>query len=441
MDGPAATPPVIPADDLLRACVHCGFCLPGCPTYRVTGDEADSPRGRLYFMRAISEHTIPLTAHVREHFDRCLLCRACETACPSGAQFGQLMERARHITNTVQRPPLWSRMLRRVMFGWVFPHPARLRHLVAVMRVYQRSGLQRLVRRTGLLRVLPGQWAQREAQMPELPARGFRVAAPLVYRSGAAPVARVALFTGCVQDEIHGHVHAATVRVLQRYGCEVHVPTAQRCCGALQIHSGEQGYAQAQARANITAFEAEEFDVILNNAAGCGAALKELGTWFDADDPWRPRAEALSARVQDITEFLTTLTPPPAWRPLARRVAYDDPCHLVHAQGITMAPRDLLRRIPELELVDVPDGATCCGAAGIYSVTQPQLAQQVSGEKIRNVLAAAPDMVATGNPGCMLQIAAGLREAGRDDIPVVHPIELLDEALGGPVAGTGTPDV
>ncbi len=438
--GQTAPAPAFPADDLLRACVHCGFCLPACPTYQLWGSEADSPRGRLYFMRAISEDTIPLTEHVREHFDRCLMCRACETACPAGVQFGRLMERARAVTKQVQPPAWWSRVLRRIVFGGIFPHPRLLRALVGLGRLYQRSGLQRLMRASRVLHLVPGPWAALEAQLPPLPAQGFRARAAAVYRPEGPPVAKVALFTGCVQDEVHGHVHAATVRVLLRFGCEVHIPAAQRCCGALQVHQGELAYARAQARTNIRAFEAGAYDAILNNAAGCGAALKELGHWFDAGDAWKPRAEHLASRVQDITEFLRTLDPPEEWRPVPRRVAYDDPCHLLHGQGIEEAPRALLRRIPDLDLVNVPHGSGCCGAAGIYSITQPAISQEVSNKKISRILKAKPAQVATGNPGCMLQIAAGLRAEGQN-IPVVHPIELLDEALGGPEAGTGTPRV
>ena len=436
----AAGEPAIPADDLLRQCVHCGFCLPACPTYTLLGSEADSPRGRLYFMRAISEHTIPLTDHVGEHFYRCLECRACETACPSGVQFGRLMERARARLNTLRPPPWWARALRRVFFAGVFPHPGRIRFLIAGARLYQRSGLQALVRASRLLRLLPGAWAERDAQLLPLPDHGFRTHAAAVYRPAGEPVAKVALFTGCVQDEMQGHVHAATVRVLVAYGCEVHVPEAQRCCGALHVHHGEEELALAQARTNIAAFEAGEYDVILNNAAGCGAALKEMGEWFPADDPWRARAEAMAGRVRDIAEYLADLPAPEFTRPIERRVAYDDPCHLQHAQGIETQPRDLLRRIPGLELVDVPHASTCCGAAGIYSVTQPELAGEFGAKKVRNALRVKPDMIATGNPGCMLQIAAGVRAQGAA-VPVVHPIELLDEALGGPVAGTGSPVV
>ncbi len=391
-------------------CVHCGLCLSSCPTYRETGRETSSPRGRIYLMRGVAEGRIPLGA-VEEEAWLCLGCRACETACPSGVRFGSLLEKTRA---SVPRRG-WAGHLEAFALRRVVPHRRRLRLLVGALAAVQRLGLDALG-----ARLLP---RLRESQrlLPPIPPRAQR--APLPPRIPAEGARRgcVALLEGCVMPELFGPVNAATARVLTRNGFDVVVPEGQGCCGALQAHAGDASLAAGLAERNLRAFAAARVDAVVVNSAGCGAALREYGDWLGA-----PGAE-LAGRVRDVCEFLDEvgLAAPPGR--LEARVCYDDPCHLLHGQGVGEAPRRLLAAIPGLELVPHDDAAACCGAAGTYNLTQPEMSRAVLARKLASLAAAAPDVIASGNPGCLMQLRAGALGAGLR-ARVAHPVELLDEA-------------
>jgi len=393
-------------------CVHCGLCLPACPTYRVLGLETDSPRGRIYLMRALGEGRIGDVGVVRTHLDRCLDCRACETACPSGVRYGAILEHARaEIERTAPARGLRAR-LARLLLRHVLVHQRRLRAAFAFAALAERLGLRRLARALGLL---PG---SADALLPRIPARGAR--APLrpgLHRPAGASRGRVGLFTGCIMEPVFGHVNRATLALLLENGFEVEVPAAQRCCGALLAHMGLADDARALARANAAAFA--HCTVVVNNAAGCGAALKESGGLL-GDDAGR----AFAAKCRDVCELLDAEGLLRAPAPRQTTVAYDDPCHLCHAQGVREAPRRLLAKVEGLQLVPHARPEDCCGSAGIYNLLQPELAAEIGRRKAESLAAAGVRLVATGNPGCMLQIRAALRAIG-SDAEVVHPVQLL----------------
>lgn len=422
---PAPEPPLY--DEIMR-CTHCGLCLNQCPTYRVLGIEAESPRGRLYQMRAVHEGRGDVTFDFAQHMYVCLACRACETACPATVSFGGLVEQARaqvEAVNAANRPAS-QRLLRRLVFQELMPYPGRLRFMATLSRLYQKSGMQTLVRRSGLLHALPGGLDQREALMPPLPNQFFP-ADDHVYPAQGEKRARVALFNGCIMPLAYGPTNAATVRVLQYNGVEVVVPSAQICCGALAIHAGERPQGQVQARRNIAAFENLAVDAIIINAAGCGVALKEYDDLLAADPEWAERAQQFSHKVQDISEFLSALGLRLPKGQVKRRITYQDPCHLAHGQDIRAQPRELLRAIPGLEIVEMRDSDRCCGSAGIYNITNPEMSAKVLDEKMANVKATGAEMIVSANPGCILQLQAG---CARHDYPaeVAHVVDLLDQA-------------
>ena len=411
-----------PSQDLIAACVHCGFCLPTCPTFAVLGVEMDSPRGRIRLMKTVWEHRLGAdSSGLDDHISKCLDCRACETACPSGVEYGKLVEGARsQIVAARPRPPL-ERLIRVAAFDWLLPHRRALGAFALFSMAAKRVGMGALLRATRL------GVARRMADLLDLlPDRSTAAT-----RAGSAAIgqrrSRVAMLQGCVMGSVFGDTNAATARVLARNGVEV-VPTLdQTCCGALHAHAGERERARALARRNIAAFERSGVDAVIVNAAGCGAAMKEYG-WLLKDDPeWSGRAAALAAKVKDATEFLGDLglVEPPGT--LRGRVTWDDPCHLLHGQKIREQPRALLAAIPGLEIVPLAEADWCCGSAGTYNVTQPDLARSILERKVANILRTGADTVVTANPGCLMQIQSGLRQAG-SRVRVVHLLDLLDEA-------------
>ncbi len=406
-------------------CIHCGICLSVCPTYLQLGSEVDSPRGRIYLINALGEKRIPPTSPTFErHMQLCLECRACESACPSGVRFSLMMNEARKIIRETRRPSAWETFLRRFIFELAFPNRQVMHACFRLLRLYQKSGLQRLVRSTGLLGLFSGPLQGMEALLPEVPRTHHHDLPATAPRQGRA---RVAFFEGCLMPELFGQVQEATLRVLRRNEVSVCSPTRQACCGALHLHDGEMKGALELARRNIDAFENDEADYVVVNAAGCGAMLKEYGHLLRDDPAYAARARAFSARVKDIAEFLALLGIATDMAPLNLRVTYDDPCHLLHGQGIKEAPRNLLKSIPGLELVELTDADRCCGSAGVYNITQPEMSARILEDKIANIERTGARVVATGNPGCMLQIQAGLR-ARNLAVTVVHPVELLDRA-------------
>jgi glycolate oxidase iron-sulfur subunit len=415
---------------VIKDCVHCGFCLPACPTYQLWAEEMDSPRGRIYLVNQILDGA-ELTPAAAEHFDRCLGCMACMTACPSGVQYDQLIEAARVWTEEA-RPTLPAagsvrdRAARAAIFA-LFPYPARLRAMIGPLRAARRTGLDRKLARSSLpARVSPVLGAAlRLAPAPSAPIRlPERVAARGPRR------AVVGMLTGCVQSVFFPQVNAATARVLALEGCDVIIPRGQGCCGALSLHSGREAEAVAFAERTIEAFERAGVDAVVVNSAGCGSAMKEYERLLADVSGWAGRAAAMSSRVRDLSEFLVELGPGAPRHPLPVTAAYHDACHLGHAQRITRQPRDLLRAIPDLRLVELPDAGTCCGSAGVYNLLQPEAAGELGARKAQSVLDAGAPLLISANPGCSLQIAAALADRG-EQIAVAHTAEILDASLRG----------
>jgi glycolate oxidase iron-sulfur subunit len=399
-------------------CVHCGLCLSSCPTYRATGRETASPRGRVYLMRGLAEGRLTDPELLEEEAFACLGCRACETACPSGVRYGEMLEHTREAIRAEQTEFSLPVAIERFALRQIVPHPNRLRVLVTLMGVAQRLGLDRLA-----AAILPKRLGDMMGLLPEIPASVERKRMPPLTSAVGERKGRVALFEGCVMPEFFGRVNDAARLVLSRAGYEVIVPQTQGCCGALQAHSGDMPFARDLASANARAFEGElrDLDAIIVTSAGCSAALKDADKWIGKE------GEPIAGGVRDILEFLDEVDCDLTLKPIAKRLCYDDPCHLIHAQGISAAPRRLLLKIPELELVPHANPEACCGAAGIYNLTQPEMSQRILSPKVESLVAANPEIVATANPGCAMQLAAGLRGAGIH-APVVHPIELLEEA-------------
>jgi glycolate oxidase iron-sulfur subunit len=389
----------------------------------------DSPRGRIHLLRGLREGEIALTPAVARHFDRCLGCMACVTACPSGVRYDTLIERARVAVERGPRRALVDRLHRAALFA-LLPYPRRLRALLVALWVYARTGLRRLVRRSGLWGRLPARLAQLEALAPDVQWRDLVRAVPAPAAAQGTPRARVALVTGCVQGTFFPNVNQATVRVLAAEGCDVKVPRGQGCCGALSLHTGREGEARTFVRRLIARLEAEPVDFVVVNAAGCGSHLKTCASLFTGEEDWAARATAFAARVRDVSELLASLGPVAPRHPVRARVAYHDACHLGHAQGIRTAPRALLRTIPELDVLEIPDGEQCCGSAGAYSLLEPSAADEIGARKAGHVLAVEPDVIAAANSGCLLQIQKHLRARGAS-LPAFHPVEILDASLRG----------
>jgi glycolate oxidase iron-sulfur subunit len=422
-----------PSYEILNTCVQCGLCLPTCPTYRETYREQSSPRGRLHLMKSVHEGRIDVLDPVFvAQMHECLDCRACEAVCPSGVAYGEVLEASRsqiEQARTARRQrSLPEQALRRIVFGWLFADLRRFRAVSRAARLYQHGGIQRALRRRSLLRRL--RLDRLEGQLPVISGRFF-VPRGQVYPAMGVRRGRAGLLAGCVMHTAFADTHRATVRVLARNGWEVAVPAGQGCCGALHVHAGEADGGRALARRVIAAFEAVCVDVVVTNAAGCGAALKEYGRLLRDDPRWADRAAAFSTRVRDITELL-------AEEPLCGRlgvldltVTYQEPCHLAHAQRISAAPRALLAQVPGLELVEMGEASLCCGSAGIYGVTEPEMSARLGDRKLGHALATGARVIATANPGCALQLRAGLRVRGLDGpdgIQVRHVVELLDES-------------
>jgi glycolate oxidase iron-sulfur subunit len=415
--------------DPLDDCVHCGFCLPACPTYVSWGEEMDSPRGRIDLMRGLSARKIPLDDTVVTHFDRCLGCMACVTACPSGVRYDVLIEQTRATVEHNHHRTIGDRLFRAVLFA-LFPHPRRLRLLLVFAFAYARSGLAALARRSGLTRLLPPRLRQIEALLPPLRARQLAARLPRATPAAGERRGRVALLAGCVQRLLFPDVNQATLRVLAADGYEALVPPGQGCCGALSLHAGREDEARRLTRALIAHFEDGDLDAVVVNAAGCGSHLKTCARLFAGDPAWQERAARFAARVRDVSELLAAQPPRAPRHPLPVRVAYHDACHLAHAQGIREQPRRLLRAIPGLELAEIADADQCCGSAGIYNLIQPEAADQIGRRKVAAVQAAAAPLLASANPGCSLHLAKLLREQGLS-LRAVHPIELLDASIRG----------
>ena len=408
-------------------CVHCGLCLPACPTYAELGLEMDSPRGRIYLMRAYAEGRIDITDNLVHHVYQCLDCRACETACPADVHYGSIVELARAEIEKKRPRSGGQQWLRNLIFKRLLPSSVLLHLSFLPLRVYQKSGMRKLVRKLGLLNLLPKQLKTMESMLPQLPQRSLKRGIRSVNPSEGPRQHRVGLVSGCLMNEMFTHINLATVNVLTRNGCEVVVPGNQTCCGALQVHSGERETAKGLARRNIKVFEQAEVDVVIINAAGCGAQLKEYDELLEDDPEYGERAQAFTEKVKDVSEFLGEISLNETLGRVDARVAYHDACHLAHGQQIREQPRSLLGKIPGIELVELGESDWCCGSAGVYNITHPEMAERLLSRKITHVNKASPDIVATGNPGCILQIQHGIDQEGKQ-IEVLHPVQLLDRA-------------
>jgi glycolate oxidase iron-sulfur subunit len=420
---------------LIGDCVHCGFCLPTCPTYVLWGEEMDSPRGRIYLMKEGLEGE-PMTDSMVSHWDACLGCMACVTACPSGVQYDTLIEQTRAQVERHHERSAKEKALRGLVFS-LFPHPRRLRLLRGPLRLLQASGLDRALRRTGLLERVAPQLAAMERLAPRL-----GKPQPLPARIPAAGQRRavVGLLTGCVQGAFFPGVNAATARVLQAEGCEVVVPKAQGCCGALSVHNGREPEGQDYARKLVDAFEDSGVEYVVVNSAGCGSTMKEYADLLADDPAYADRARAFAERVRDVAEILDELGPVAPRHPLDVTIAYHDACHLAHAQGVRAQPRRLLGAIPGLELREIAESELCCGSAGIYNILNPETAQELGDRKAANVVATGADVLVTANPGCLMQVTSAIERSGHP-MGLAHTIEVLDASIRGlPVASLLPPD-
>ena len=425
----------MPERELIDECVHCGFCLPACPTYQNWGEEMDSPRGRIYLMKSLLEKKIELTDHVRGHFDACLGCMSCVTACPSGVKYDRLIEDQRaELEREKPRTP-GDRFFRAMLFA-LFPYPARLRALLLFQLLYVKSGLRWLLHKIGLFKIMKGRLAQLERVMPDVGAHHLSARLPVFSAATGPRRGRVALLAGCVQRVYFPGVNEATIRVLNAEGYDVVLPEGQGCCGALSLHVGREDESKALAREMIELFLHDPVDAVVINSAGCGSHMKTLGRLFRHEPEFAERAHRFDVLVKDVTEFLAGIEPRAERHPVPVRAAMHDACHLRHAQRIIEQPRKLLRAIPGLTLLEVPDPEQCCGSAGVYNLIQPESADQIGTRKVENVLSLSPELLVSGNPGCTLQIQALLRDRGLT-LPALHPIELLDRSIRGEESSAG----
>ena len=414
-----------PAQSDLDKCVHCGLCLNACPTYRELGVEMDSPRGRIYQMNQVANGA-PITPSHIQHLDLCLACRGCETACPSGVPYGRMIEAARAQIASQRKVPFWKRALRTFVFEKLLPSPAALQMAGAALYAYQASGLQRITRATGILKLF-GPLAKLEALSPTAEIPFFYSKVGKTFPAAGEQRYRVALLAGCIANIAFARLNEATVRVLQKNGCEVVIPGAQNCCGALHLHSGLDEQARSLARNNIDAIRASEFDAILTNAAGCGSTLKEYDELLENDPAYHDKAREFKARMKDITEFLAAIELNREMGDLDLIATYQDSCHLAHGQKIKEAPRKLLKAIPGLVFREMSSADLCCGSAGIYNVVHTDMSMQILQHKMENIAKTNASLIVTANPGCMLQLASGARLYGQDQ-RVAHVVEILDEA-------------
>jgi glycolate oxidase iron-sulfur subunit len=414
-----------PEKDLIDDCVHCGFCLPTCPTYVLFGEEMDSPRGRIYLMnKGLTEE--PMNDTMVRHWDLCLGCMACVTACPSGVQYDKLIEATRAQVERRYERRADDKAFREMIFQ-LFPYRKRLRLAAGPLRLYQRFGLDKKLKKAGVMSRLPARMRAMEALMPKL-SREEKI--PEYTSPTGERRKRVGVLTGCVQQVFFSQVNSATVRVLAAEGCEVVAPKNQGCCGALSTHAGREEESLNFARKTIDTFERENLDNVIVNAAGCGSTMKEYAYLLRDDPEYAERAKHFSAKVKDVSEFLQEIGPVAERHPLPVEVAYHDACHLAHQQGVRQQPRKNLKAIPGMEVREIKEAEVCCGSAGIYNMVEPEPAEELGERKAKNVLNTGARMIVTSNPGCMLQIQAALKRMGHE-MPMAHPMEVVDASIRG----------
>lgn len=421
-----------PQPALIDSCVHCGFCLATCPSYRIIGKEMDSPRGRIYLMDAINKGEAGIDQTTSQHFDSCLGCLACVTTCPSGVQYDQLIAATRPQIERNQTRSLPDKLIRALIFN-LFPYPNRLRILLPLFWLYQKLGLQKLIRNTGILQKLTPRLAAMEAILPKITPSTWSKNLPNIIPAQGEKHYRVGMVLGCVQRLFFSPVNEATARVLTANGCEVVIPASQGCCAALPAHQGQEAQAQALARQMIDSFIDEDLDAIIINAAGCGHTLKEYGHILADDPEYKAKAEKFSSKVKDVQEFLAEIELTAKLHPLTSgtlNLVYQDACHLLHGQKISVQPRELLRKIPGVKLREPMDASLCCGSAGIYNMLQPETADELGRQKANNLINTGASVIASPNPGCSMQIQKHLDLKG-SEVKLLHPIELLDYSIQG----------
>ncbi|BCL35741.1 (Fe-S)-binding protein [Nostoc sp. MS1] len=421
-----------PDPKLIDSCVHCGFCLSTCPSYRVIGKEMDSPRGRIYLMDAINEGEIALNTATVEHFDSCLGCLACVTTCPSGVQYDKLISATRHQVERNYPRSFSDNLIRKLIFT-LFPNPDLLRILLIPLFFYQKSGISKAIRATGLLKKISPRLAAMESILPNITLKTFQDNLPTIIPAQGEKRYRVGVILGCVQRLFFSPVNEATVRVLTANGCEVVIPKSQGCCAALPEHQGQTEQAKALARQMIDSFADTNVDYVIINAAGCGHTLKEYGHILADDPEYKEKAQDFAAKVKDAQEFLATVGLTAKLSPLTDKplnLVYQDACHLLHGQKISVQPRQLLKQIPGVKLKEPLDAALCCGSAGVYNMLQPEVAEELGQQKVTNLLNTGAELIASANPGCTLQITKHLELQGKK-ISVIHPMELLDYSICG----------
>lgn len=412
-------------------CMQCGFCLPSCPTYRQTGKEVASPRGRIALMKGIAQDALQIDHEFENNMYLCLGCRACETACPAGVPYGSLVETAREVVETRKKEEKKAPWIRDLIFNKVFPYPERIDKMGTALWAAQAAGLQTMAQKTGLINVLPRPMAEMQRAVDQVASPSARKKRVKVMKpQGKSATLKIGMFKGCIMDVMFYETNQATARVLAKAGCEIIFVEDQACCGALHAHAGEKEGAVELAKRNIEAFEKADVDFIVNNAGGCGAALKEYHHWFRDDPAWKERAMAFVAKSRDANELLAELPELTFTKELNVRVTYQDSCHLAHGQGIRNQPRQLIRRIPGVEYIEMIDADSCCGSAGIYNITNFDMSMRILDDKMKNVQQTQAHLIVTSNPGCLLQMKQGILRAGMNDrMEAVHIMDLLDRAL------------
>jgi len=416
-----------PSIDIINDCVRCGFCLPSCPTYVETGNELDSPRGRIHLMKNAVEGKIPLDSSLVKHLDLCLGCLACETSCPSGVKYSSLIESSRSQIERRYKRNSIEKIIREIIF-YILPYPNRLKLLLPLLLIYHHFGIKFLLYKTGFIEKLPEKIKGIIKIIPDLNISKTLTSTPTSVKSRGKTKFRIALLKGCVQSVFFPSVNQATIRVLSKSGCDVFIPRNQGCCGALSLHSGRLEEARTFARNTIDNFLTDNFDYIIVNSAGCGSSIKEYSDLLKDDEEYLEKAKQVIYKTKDIMEFLYEIGINENLKQINKKVTYQDACHLIHGQKIKSQPRDLIQQIPGIEFIELPESDTCCGSAGIYNLVQTDMSQRILDNKIANIIKIKPDLVAAGNPGCLMQIQSGLRNE-KIDIGTCHPIELLDEAI------------
>ncbi len=419
---------LLPDEDLLSQCIHCGMCLSTCPTYAVTKSERSSPRGRIKLIKSVAEGNLPITLKFADEMNFCLDCQACETACPAGVKYGLLVEAARNVVDVSKTGRTTQKFFKKNILKYIVASKINLKAAAALLSFYQRSGIQKFMRKSGLLKLISEKLSNVDGLAPII-SRGSKVnIIPEIYHAKKEKKYRIAFLTGCLMEVMFADINSDTVEVLSLLGCEVITPKKQFCCGSLNAHNGDIKTAVELAKKNIDIFSGYNYDFLVSNSAGCGAFMKQYGHILKDDDKYKEKAEQFSKKIKDLTEFIAENNFNVKWGPVNDTVTYHDACHLVHAQQVSEQPRKVLKMIPGLKIIEMNESAWCCGSAGIYNIIRYDDSLIFRERKLHNIKNTNAGIVVTGNPGCISQIKSGAAEAGLD-ITVIHPATLLKRSL------------